>query len=216
MADNKQQGLRLNMDIGTSLLIEIQGVDGKIKSKLIGMEAWEYLIIKAPVGYTGIRNKLVEGNRIVIRFIQEGSVFGFDAYILAVIDKPTTLLVIDYPRKIEEKSLRVAKRLDCYIPCTLLIDQQQTEGSMVNISTGGCRFVVASQYGSARKSPEKDNNVVIVFDSPAESWKFELPGVIVNTSEYYATASFGVRFETKAEDQQRHIERLIEYLERHL
>lgn len=216
MVEDKQHGLRLNMDIGTSLLIDIQGVDGKIKSKLIGMEAWEYLIIKAPVGYAGIRNKLVEGNRLVIRFLQEGSVFGFEAYIMAVIDKPTALLVIDYPRKIEEKSLREAKRLDCYIPCTLLVDQQPTEGSVINISASGCRFVVASHYGSTQKNPEKDSSVVIRFDSPAESWQFELEGVIVNTSEYQATATFGVRFNQEADNHQKHLEHLVEYLDSYI
>lgn len=215
MAENRQHGLRLNMDIGTLLHINIQGVDGKIKSKLIGMEVWEYLIIKAPVGYTGIRNKLVEGNRLVVRFLQEGSVFGFEAYILAVIDKPTTLLVIDYPRKIEEKSLREAKRLDCYIPCTLLVDQQPADGSVVDISASGCRFVVANHNSSAQKNPEKDSSVVITFDSPAENWQFELAGVIVNTSEYHATTTYGVRFHQEADKQQKHLERLIEYLDSH-
>lgn len=213
MAEYKQHGLRLNVDIGTPLHINIQGVEGKIKSKLIGMEAWEYLIIKAPVGYAGIRTKLTEGNRVVIRFLQEGSVFGFEAYILAVIDKPATLLVIDYPRKIEEKSLREAKRLDCYIPCSLLVDQKPAEGSVIDISSSGCRFVVASHSGLTQINPEKDSPVIIKFDSPAENWQFELEGVIANTSEYQTTASFGVRFNQEADKQRRHLEQLIEYLD---
>ena len=212
MAKNNKAGFRLNMDIGTPLHINIQGLEMKIKTKLIGMEAWEYLIIKAPVGYTGIRKKMVEGNKVVVRYIQEGNIYGFEAYILAIIDKPTSLLVIDYPRNVEEKSIRKAERKDCYIPCTLVIEDEESEGALVDISTGGCRCIAPNHYSKDLAGPSNGSNVKISFDSPAEDWQIALEGLIVNTSEYHAAARLGVKFTEETEENLEHIQKLLDYL----
>lgn len=213
MARHNKSGFRLNMDIGTPLHINIQGINNKIKTRLIGMEAWEYLIIKAPVGYTGIRNKMVEGNKVVVRFIQEGSIYGFEAYILAVIDKPTSLLVIDYPTKVEEKSLRKAERIDCYIPCTLEIENQESEGALVDISVGGCRCVAPNHHSKELSGPGVGSNVRIMFDSPAENWHFDLQGLLVNTAEFHTNALIGVKFNSDADNYVEHVQSLLDYLQ---
>ena len=203
-------GLRLNMDLGTSLQIEIQGLDAKIKTKLIGMETWEYLILKAPTGYTGIRNKMVEGNKVVVRYVQEGSVYGFEAYILGVLEKPVSLLVIDYPRAVEEKTLRKTERRDCYIICTLGMDGEESEGVLVDISATGCRCIAPNiRMAGGKAEPKLDSPISIVFDSPAEDWQMVPEGLIVNTAEHHATARLGIRFTEGIEDKLDHIEKLL-------
>ena len=208
MATNNT-GLRLNINSGTSLQIEIQGHDAKIKTKLIGMETWEYLIIKAPVGIAGIRNKMVEGNKVTVRYIQEGSVYGFEAFILAVIDKPVSLLIIDYPHAVAEKSLRKTERKDCYINCMISIDDKESEGALVDISTTGCRCIAPNIYTPDLSSPKIGTNITIVFDSPAEDWQMVLEGEIVNTTEYHAAARLGIKFTVGIEDKLHHIEKLL-------
>ena len=211
MAQNNS-GLRLNVDLGTALQIEIQGLDAKIKTKLIGMEAWEYLIIKAPVGYAGIRNKMVEGNKVIVRYVNEGNIYGFEAFILAVIDKPTSLLVIDYPNAVAEKTLRKSERKDCYITCMVEIDGRDTEGALVDISTTGCRCIAPNLNSVDVQGPQIGSNVTLVFDSPAEDWQMVLEGQIVNTTEYHAAARLGIKFAEGIEDKLQHIEKLLSYL----
>ena len=209
---NNSAGFRLNMNLGASLQIEIQGLDAKIKTKLIGMETWEYLIIKAPVGYAGIRSKMVEGNKVVVRYVQEGNVYGFEAFILAVINKPTSLLVIDYPSAVVEKTLRKSERKDCYINCMIEIDGKETEGALVDISTTGCRCIAPNLNSVDVQGPQIGSNVTLVFDSPAEDWQMVLEGEIVNTTEYHAAARLGVKFAEGIEDKIQHIEKLLAYL----
>lgn len=206
-------GLRLNMDLGTALQIEIQGLDAKIKTKLIGMESWEYLIIKAPVGYAGIRNKMVEGNKVIVRYVQEGNVYGFEAFILAVIDKPTSLLVIDYPKVVAEKTLRKSERKDCYINCMIEINGQETEGALVDISTTGCRCIAPNIRTKDAQDPQIGSSIILVFDSPAEDWQMVLEGSIANTTEYHAAARLGIKFDEGVEDKIPHIEKLIAHLD---
>lgn len=208
----KNTGLRLNMDLGTALQIEIQGLDAKIKTKLIGMENWEYLILKAPVGYAGIRSKMVEGNKVVVRFVQEGSVYGFESFILGVTDKPTSLLIIDYPRTVAEKSLRQAQRKDCYITAAITIDGEESEGAVVDISKGGCRCIAPNLTSDDIAGPQIGSSITLVFDSPAENWQMVLEGMIVNTTEYHAAARLGIKFSDSVVDKMAHIEKLIEFL----
>ena len=211
MAKNNT-GLRLNIEVGIPLQIEIHGLDAKIKTKLIGMETWEYLIIKAPVGYAGIRNLMVEGNKVVVRYVQEGTVYGFEAYIKCVIDKPTSLLVIDYPRSVEEKSLRKSERKDCYITCMIDIDGKESEGALVDISKAGCRCIAPNIHAADNTAPSNGSSISIVFDSPAEDWQMVLEGLIVNTTEYHAAARLGIKFTDGIEDKLPHIEKLLAHL----
>ncbi len=212
MAKNSTAGFRLNLDIGTPLHINIQGLEIKIKTKLIGMESWEYLIIKAPVGYAGIRNKMVEGNKVVVRYLREGSIFGFEAYILTVIDKPTSLLIIDYPRNIEEKSIRKAERKDCYIPCTIIIDNEESDGTLVDISTGGCQCVAPNHKSDEYSGPENGSSVKISFELPTEDEQIVLEGLIVNTAEYHAAARLGIKFSEGIDAAQEPIKKFLEQL----
>lgn len=211
MAHNNS-GFRLNMNLGAALQIEIQGLDAKIKTKLIGMETWEYLIIKAPVGYAGIRSKMVEGNKVVVRYVQEGNVYGFEAFILAVINKPTSLLVIDYPSAVVEKTLRKSERKDCYINCMIEIDAKETEGALVDISTTGCRCIAPNINPVDKQVPQIGDSISLVFDSPAEDWQMVLEGSIANTTEYHAAARLGIKFGEGIEDKLQHIEKLIAYI----
>ena len=207
-------GLRLNLDLGTALQIEIQGLDAKIKTRLIGLETWEYLIIKAPVGYAGIRNKMVVGNKVIVRYAQEGNVYGFEAFILAIIDKPTSLLVIDYPNNVVEKSLRKSERKDCYITCMLDVDGKEAEGTLVDISASGCRCLAPQLYLTDTQGPQIGKSISLVFDSPAEDFQVVLDGTIVNNTEYHAAVRLGIKFNEGNIDKISHIDKLITYLDK--
>ncbi len=80
----------------------------------------------------------------VVRFIHEGNVFGFSAYIIAPIRQPFPLVFLTYPDELESLNLRTNPRYPVRIEATYTY--QTPEGSapgmgtglILNISEGGC------------------------------------------------------------------------------
>ena len=87
-------GQRIEIELGTDLTLDIQGLEGKMKSNLVGLVPSEFLIIAAPVGVTGIRQRLFEGNKMTLRYRQHGSVYGFKTQIITMITKPKPMLIL--------------------------------------------------------------------------------------------------------------------------
>lgn len=211
--DKKASSLRLNIEIGTPLFIELQGVQGKLKSKLIGMEPWEYLIIQAPVGTAAIREHMVKGGRVVVRYVHEDGIYAFEAYVQGSMERPARLLLIDYPQKVVNKSLRKQDRYDCYLPCYVEMDRASGEGAIVDISEAGCRCIVpgVAEHGEHRppaegseirislRGPEPestagDRSAEQVVAQAEQAAPVVLKGIIVNTTEYHSAARVGVQF----------------------
>lgn len=66
---------------GTPLQLEIQDVSVKMNSLSVGYVAEKCLIIKYPStgGFGPVSNKLFKGNKITVRYVNDGSVFGFQS-----------------------------------------------------------------------------------------------------------------------------------------
>ena len=87
---------------GTPLQLEIQDVSVKMNSLSVGYVAEKCLIVKYPStgGFGPVSNKLFKGNKITVRYINDGSVFGFQSELLGVVVDPIRLLFLGPPEKI--------------------------------------------------------------------------------------------------------------------
>jgi c-di-GMP-binding flagellar brake protein YcgR len=139
--ENLLRGKILNIGLGTQLQVQLAGMDSQFKSIMIGMSPEEYLLIKLPM-MPGILSKLYQGNRVIIRYVYSGSVYGFSSTVLHFITKPSPLLFLIYPKIIEILELRDSKRVDCFFPGRIKIQEKDFQGMIVDISTGGCRFSI--------------------------------------------------------------------------
>jgi c-di-GMP-binding flagellar brake protein YcgR len=135
------RGKILNIALGTRMQVQLGGTDTQFKSFMVGMEPEEYLIIRLPM-IPGIANKLYAGNRVTVRYMYSGSVYGFRSTVLHFITKPSPLLFAAYPKTIEVFQLRESKRVDCFFPGLANIQGKEYPGVIVDISTGGCRFII--------------------------------------------------------------------------
>ena len=128
------------MELGTQLQIEIDGVDFNFKSTLIGIEPDKYLIINAPVTspYGSIKHKYFRGNKIIVRYLYKGTVFGFQSELVKDIYTPLKLLFVKYPEIIEEHNLRSRERIDCFLPIKIKIKSEERDGVIIDINKGGC------------------------------------------------------------------------------
>lgn len=212
----KKFGQRINIEMGASLLLNIEGIEGKLKSHMIGMISSEFLIIKAPIGYSGIKDKLFEGNKVTVRYIQHGYAFSFESFIIYLVTKPKTMLILSYPTTVNSGSFRKAERYDCYIPCIVEIEGQDYTGTIMDISLNGCRCMLPMWSPKSQKIIEKDVlSAVLKFESPSDKDNIELPVSIVNKSDYKSALKIGISFDNLDSDVERSLVRVTDYLEKH-
>lgn len=133
------QFLNAPIQVGMTLNIEFKFSDNsgvKTQSQLVGFLRGEYLIVTTPkingeyVNYSRHRN-------LVVRYILEGSVYGFQVGILRVMGSPFNLTFLEYPETIEQVSLRGAPRVQVVIPFEREGDGDSENETLLNISATG-------------------------------------------------------------------------------
>jgi c-di-GMP-binding flagellar brake protein YcgR len=130
---------------GTPLSIEIEGVVYKLKSVVIGNVINEYLIIGMPnvSNLNLLKTKLLKGNAVVVRYLEGGTVFGFESKILGSVIEPKKLIFISYPELVTTHDLRDKKRYDCYILGELsLSDGTKYSAMIMDLSEKGFRVAI--------------------------------------------------------------------------
>jgi len=211
----KQFGQRINIELGASLMINIKGIETKLKSHLIGLVPSEFIIIKAPIGHTGIREKLIAGNKVTVRYIQHGHVYGFESFVIDLITKPKTMLVIDYPTKVATASIRKSARHDCYIPCSLNIEGKEYQATIMDFSYKGCRCLLSGLPEQLERKIEGDAlDATLKFDAPNDKANIEFSVQIVNSTEYKSASKLGVAFGELEEETEQRLIKIAEYLEK--
>lgn len=201
-------GKRVAIELGTSLTFEVTGVDSRIKSSFIGMEPGRYVIIKMPIGSDEYQSKLCKGNSVIVRYLHEGTIYGFKTLILNTIAEPASLLFIEYPQAIEEHNLRASQRLDCYLPCKFRmvgsikndageeeIVEDEFEGVVADISKVGCRGSFASsKMKNNLLNIKEETTVMIYIQLPGISDYVKLIGVVKRMQLDQSSTNIGVKF----------------------
>jgi hypothetical protein len=139
---NLTHGNRLAIELGTELYLDISGLGQHLKSALIGMEAGKFFIIRIPqtVSPTAVMGALVPNTRAVVRYLYHGIVFGFETHIIQATMAPIPLLLLAYPKEIAEKNIRKFRRINCFLPAVININEQTIEGTITDISSRGCNW----------------------------------------------------------------------------
>jgi hypothetical protein len=135
---NKSEGMYI--DIGTKVYLEIEGVNFSVTSIFIGLLKDEFLILTLPKRYKSVKNKLFPSNKMVVKYLYDGSVYAFQTSVIELITAPIRALAIEYPKVVQKRELRIVKRNNVVIPGR--VEAKKTEFSVVvfDISKNGCRF----------------------------------------------------------------------------
>lgn len=138
---NTPQELHLGIEPGVLLQLQLEGVRGSYKGTLVGMERGLYLIFRiSPI--PGLKAKLGKENQITVRYLYEGTAYGFRSTLLGITDKPFRLAFFSYPENIEIVNLRTQERVSCFFPAVLSLNESSWEGVILDVSPGGCSFVL--------------------------------------------------------------------------
>jgi c-di-GMP-binding flagellar brake protein YcgR len=194
--DHLDTGKRILLEPGTQLQIEIEGVASRFKSTLVGIKPDEYLIVKTPKAALsgGVKNRLFRGNQIVIRYLYKGTVFGFQYKLVEAIFSPKQLLLVEYPKIIENCDLRSHERIDCLFPAKITIEDEERHGAVLDISQGGCRYLIKTLKGEKLPSVQIDEQVTLRCQFPGIEGEQILSGKVRNMKTDEQETALGIEF----------------------
>jgi hypothetical protein len=150
-----------------------------------------------------------QGTPMILRYLYEGTVFGFEAGLIRVLRRPGKLLFVEYPKRIERYDLRSHKRVDCMLPAGSEMGDRQDRGSIVDISETGCRYVIQGK---------DEQDVLAVLVSDRMTLKFRLPGVaeevvvagfVRNINQDNRQTTLGIQFHEVSEEIRKMIDEYI-------
>jgi len=189
---NKSEGIYI--DIGTQVYLEIEGVNFSVTSVFIGMLKDEFMIVTLPKRYKSVQNKLYPGNKIVIKYLFDGSVFAFQTSVIETITNPIKALAIEYPRVVQQRELRTVKRKYVVIPGRA--EAKKTEFPIVvfDISKNGLKFKFNENKHNL--TALKENDLVRVYcQFPGASEEAGVLAVVRNVRREQGQLSVGTEFQ---------------------
>ncbi len=139
LVNQAQVGRRLDVDLGTKLLLQVDGVDSYLKTTLNGMEGDTFLMVRTP-RLSGVRSKLKPGNKVIVRYLAGGSAYGFQSKILGHISEPFPLMFLSYPDIVSRNDLRKHHRVETRFSAEIHLDQKKLPVVVEDLSLGGCRI----------------------------------------------------------------------------
>ena len=187
------RGVRLALEIGLSLKVELEGVDLPLQSSFVGFIN-EFIIITPPVPYNQIRHKLFEGAEMLIRYFYNGTIFAFQTKLFAHVEKPINLLFIEYPKLIQKSELRSEKRANCYVDAAFVSGDKENLGAIVDITRTGCQCMIRRKDNKFL-IPFKVNDLVLLKAKfPGVKTPMEIHGVVKNLRSSNVETNFGMMF----------------------
>ncbi len=199
------------MQIGTSLEVQIEKTDPRLTCELFAVEEGKFLIIKmSPFQSMQNATRLVhKGTNIAVRYMHEGTVFGFKSLILHFMVEPAKLIFIKYPEEIERYDLRVHKRITCYLPANVRIADKSVEGTIMDISKEGCQFSVKNAKAENSLKLQVDNEISVSFQLPGVEKDLIVAGEQKSMKKDRDSVYVGVKFSNMDIEVQ---EKLYEFL----
>ena len=195
------------IEVGTPLSIEIPGMDCRFKSRLLGLEPDQFLIIKLPTA-PGINQRLEQGGNIVVRFVSNGSIIGLLSSIIQIHFEPIGVCFLTFPLHAERINLRKDKRVQCFFPTIVNIKGFEFRGALLDMSIAGCRFFVdESQSGLNRlASVEKGDEISLRIEAFGSA---AISGHVANIEFGGGLYSIGIRFSSIPGELRAKIEEIL-------
>ena len=183
---------KLAIALGSELNMQIEGMEEKFKSILIGIEAPSYLMVRMQIP-SKFRSQIDRGTKFVVRYIYLGNVYGFRSKSLGSVNKPYKITFLSYPESVESLNIRKAQRVSCFIPATLDLGQRQLRGLVMEISKSGTRFKIATDIDLVNEVKINDA-LKISFPLLGFEGIHTLKGIIKSINSDTVGISLGIQF----------------------
>jgi len=148
LAPNFNEGGKLDIALRTNLMVQIEAIEGYMKCQLVGVVQDRFVVVTIPRSNLRIDNALFLEKQIIVRYLNEGALYGFQSQIVDTITRPIPLMFLSYPKVVSRQEIRRYKRVDCFLPSSAELSGKASDGAIVNISRGGCLFVADKPHGN--------------------------------------------------------------------
>jgi c-di-GMP-binding flagellar brake protein YcgR len=173
----------------------------RLKLMLVGYELGRYIVLKYPkaINASQYKDVLAEGNVVIVRYLLEGNkgeCCAFRSTIKHVTTYPEKLVFLEYPKKIENRQLRMQQRTSIHIPAIIMIEEDgvtkdvKINGSISDISLSGCGFLFKSN--SLSTNVNKRKVFVCLQDSKGDEMK--ISSQVCNSRNDKGVVSVGIQF----------------------
>ncbi|WP_319583131.1 flagellar brake protein [uncultured Pseudodesulfovibrio sp.] len=205
----KIPGVQLRVSLGKNVVIRVPGADQSYRGRIVGLEPYEYLIVSVRLPGR-IRDQLALGGEIIVKYVHQGTVYGFKSTTFNAVTSPTSLIFCAYPTVIEKVELRRDTRTKCSIDARLLTEDAEYECLIANISSTGCKITVRACARDSIARLEGGDTMMIAANLGIEG-SLKLPIVVRNIKREQGLHVIGAMFLDLNEIEQ---ERIGTYLER--
>jgi c-di-GMP-binding flagellar brake protein YcgR len=199
---------RVSFHVGTELQLQIGGVAARLKGYLVGIVQEKALIVEAPF-INNIKTKLFEGNKIVVRYLYKGTIYGFESALMGVTFSPIRIIFMEYPKIIESHELRSKKRIECFLPTELIIENIKQKGMILDISETGCRCRIKASEDKKLLPVMTNKEISIILQFPGRADKFVVLGKVKNYQRDLKETKIGILFDKVEEETKKLISEYI-------
>lgn len=209
----KNEKTSLPVKNGEDLHIEFENSSKQVLAILIGLKEKNYLIIKLKHEDTDKQNtEILTKNYIFkVRYNYGGYNFYFISRLLHKIVRPFKLYLINYPLAVEMYSIRSYPRVPCLLPAKLYLKDVFIDGSIIDISKSGCKFVSNKEIKFNMKSPLPGELFNIILKLPGFEGDLQV-NVIIKNCEFTEDKNFlGVLFINMNKTTSNYLEQYITY-----
>lgn len=184
------------LDIGIKLLVEFEGLNLTFhNSTLVGIEHGKYLLLKAPSPFESFDRDRIDEEILVLKALYKGTIYAFRSRLMALISKPSRLMFIQYPQRIEHHELRAHKRFKCSIVAQAQVDKKERGGVIENISMGGCRCTIQTVSGDKNTQEDLlDETLPFRCRFPGTGKEVRFTGQVKNTLRTIDDVAVGIEF----------------------
>ncbi len=206
----KEMATRLNVELGTRVMVTFDEVLPPVKALFVGMEPSRYLILRLPAS-TGLNDHLYEGRKLVVKFVGSGKVFGFESGVIGYfIKKSMIITLLSYPMNIETFELRSSERIECYIPGKMEINGHTAKGFALDISPGGCKFGASDTDGPTLPETESGQLVNLYLQLPGLEGEQKITSIVKKVHPAGSSFSYGLQFEKMEPSIETHLNNYLQ------
>lgn len=200
-SSNQQNALFFELQPGKNLDLQINHpVPLRLKLALVGYELGRYIILKYPKGsMSEYRDVLTEGNVLIVRYLMEGNkgeCYAFRSTIRSINQYPEKLLFIEYPKKIENRQLRLQQRTSIHLPAVIMLEEPtdsesaEISGVISDISAKGCGF----NFKTTSEKTKVNKRDIFVSLQNGLGEEIKIPARVCNSRNEKGKVSVGIQF----------------------